>query len=138
MSEQRSNDPFEHFRTMHPTRHGSVPSFDVLNPLEVSQCKRLGVRAAALVAKHAQENPQRLIVTPHPIICAMDFAVVHLARPLKLQALEDCDDLAFMADFIKIAQHIDRDNGRWNRAIPLQFYDTGLRAILHHVKLPWR
>lgn len=133
----RSNDPFEHARNDLPEKsNGIMPNWGALPPDEISQCKRLGVRAAALVAKHAAENPQRRIVTPHPIICAMDFALVHLHRPLKLTALENADDLAFMAEFVKIAQHIDRDRAHWNSAIPLQFYDSNLRRLANWLRMP--
>ena len=133
----RSNDPFEHALNGMPTKsNGILPNWGAIPPDEISQCKRLGVRAAALVTKHAADNPQRAIVAPHPIICGMDFALVHLHRPLKLTALENADDLTFMAEFIKIAQFIDREHARWNPAIPLQFYDSSLRRLTNWLRMP--
>lgn len=130
MSTLPDNDPFVHVSTRNPIKsNGILANWSAIPPDEMSQCKRLGVRASAMVAQYARENPQRLIVTPHPIICSMEFALVHLTRPLRLGDLEKADDLTFKAEYLMIAQHIDRENSRWNSAIPLKFYDTRLRTL---------
>ena len=133
------SDPFAHIRTTQPVKsNGIVNNWGAIPPDEISQCKRLGVRASNLIAAQAAANPKRLIVTPHPIICAADFALVHLTRPLRLTDLENSDDLTFTAEYVKIAQHIDREHGRWNSSIPLQFYDSRLRTLKNWLTMPLR
>ncbi len=135
----RSNDPFEHVRTDLPTKtNGIVNNWGAIPPDEISQCKRLGVRASALVGEHARCYPERRIVVPHPIICAMDWALVHLTRPLRLKDLENASDPAFMSDFIKIAQHIDRDLGVWDASIQLDFYAPRLQSLRTWFRIPPR
>jgi len=135
----RSNDPFEHALNGQPIKanEARIP-WEQIPPDQISACKRLGVRASALVRKHASDNPQRHIVVPHPIICSMEFALVHLHRPLRLQAFEETDDLTFMAEYLKIAQNIDREKGKWNTNVPLQFYDSSLRTLMNWLKMPMR
>ena len=107
--------------------NGIVPNYKAIPLPELHLCQVLGKRASDLIAHHANTHPERQIVTPHPLVCSADFATVHLHRPLRLQALHEADDLAFMGDYLLIARHLDREHCRWDRSIPLNFYDHRLR-----------
>jgi hypothetical protein len=117
------HDPFKLAVNHAPIKsNGVLPNWaGLINPADLAACKRIGVRAAAVVQ---QMRPKGMpdVALPHPIIASMDFAVVHIARPLALAALESTDDLSLLAEYLQIVMHIDRERCHWNRTVELRFY----------------
>ena len=125
-------DPFESTGERLPElSNGIVNNWSAIPPLDAVACKRLGERASRMLVDYAVKNPQRRIVPPHPTVCAMDFALVHLHRRLDLRALESANDLDFLSEYIVIAQHINRQTGHWPTGVALNFYD---RSVLQSIQ----
>lgn len=115
--------------------NGIQVNWKALDPDELRLCIDIGKRASDMIAQHARENPQRQIITPHPTICAMEIGIVHLHKPLKLRAFLESDDLAFLHDYLTIARNVDRAGCRWDRGIPLNFYDPSLLLRLRAITI---
>lgn len=95
--------------------------WDRIPPIDRAICLELGKRASLMVQAQARANPGAHIVPPHPNICGMDFALVHLRRELDLNAFRLADDLTFYAEFFKIAQNVDRQAGTFPADVKLRF-----------------
>lgn len=101
-------NPFRFEGSREPIKtNGISVNWNEVSLIDRAICMELGKRASALIVAIAQSRPGS-IVPPHPAICGMDFAVVHLRRGLDLQAFMNADDLTFTQEFVKIAQHINR------------------------------
>jgi len=121
------NDPFIYAGKIVPIvkRNGAqLPNFASMNPMELGLCLAIGKRAAELIHQHAIDHPEKNIVPPHPLICAVDVAVAHLAVTLDLKRFFNADNLAFIPEFVQIAHHIDRVNNLFPTDVALKFRKT--------------
>jgi len=97
-----------------------MPAFERLTPEDMRLCIALGSRAAEIVSAWAREK-RRTDVEVSAMILAMDFATVHLVRPLKLYQLLITDDLSFTAEFVAVQRGIIRPLASFDNAITLAF-----------------
>ena len=106
-------------------RNGApMPDLHRMSPMELGLCLAIGKRASALISQHAIDNPHKNIVPPHPLICAVEVAIAHLAQPLDLQRFFSADNLTFIPEIVQIARHIDRVNNFFPTTVMLKFRKT--------------
>lgn len=118
---QDQTDPFRFEGVMNPIKtNGYQANWLMVDPIDRGICMELGKRASAMVVDIAQQKPGR-IVPPHPMICAMDFCIVKMKRDLDLNRLLNADPLAFLNEYVMIAQHIDRQKLNFPDDVRLQF-----------------
>jgi hypothetical protein len=132
----------EHFRNAGsalPIRdNGRMVDWSAIPPDEITLCKQLGVRASAIVSGLIAANPGSNSVAPHPTICAMDFALVHLHVGLKLREWLASDDLTFTAQYTQLCQGIDREKLTFDKSKTLMFAQNSLQEKVRWFRLPWR
>lgn len=124
---QDDNDPFIHAGKIVPitkSNGAQLPNFTSMNPMELGLCLAIGKRASELISQHAIDHPEKNIVPPHPLICAVDVAVAHLAVPLDLKRFFNADNLTFIPEFVQIARHIDRVANFFPTTVELKFKKT--------------
>lgn len=62
---------------------------------------------------------------PSSLQLGLDLAIAHQRRPLRLHALLMTSDAEFHREFVGIAQHIDRENGRMREGWTSAYWAEG-------------
>lgn len=132
----------EHFRNaghrMPAQSNGRMLDWAAIPPDEITLCKRLGVRASELAEQFARRHPALNIVAPHPTICAMDFATVHVHIGLELREWLHTDDLTFTHEYTQLLQGLNRDQLTYTPGAPLKFQKKIAQKRARWFTLPWR
>ncbi len=133
------DDHFKNAGSRMPTRsNGRMLDWKAIPPDEITLCKRLGVRASQIAADFAARHPSQNIIAPHPTVCAMDFATVHLHVGLELAEWLQTDDLTFVDQYTQMLQGLDRDQLTYTPGAPLRFQKKIVQKRARWFTLPWR
>lgn len=98
-----------------------IPDYRSINPIDMAIIIDMGRRASQLIAQVRKVRKDERIIPPHQSIAAQVIATVHLQRPLDLRAFAAADDLAFIAEFAHIYQHLDQLTYQWPPLAPLRY-----------------
>ena len=104
-----------------PIENQGAIRFDLISPDDMRLIWQCADRAYQYVADYKRRNQREAMLDPDKHLIAMDFATVHLARPLSLYQLLMSNDLDFVADFVAITKHLDRSCGRIPDTVYLRF-----------------
>lgn len=97
-----------------------VIPFSRLAPHEVQLCVALGERTAKLIQELTRQH-RDLKVEAHPQIIAMDFATVHLTRPLRLDDLLRANVFELINEYTLIHANVNRLDGTFPVFVRLSF-----------------
>ena len=106
-------------KTPDPMGKPVIP-FHRLPPHEVQLCVALGERTAKLIQDLMRDH-KSLKVEAHPQIIAMDFATVHLSRPLRLTDLLRANVFELINEYTLIHANINRLDGSFPIFVRLGF-----------------
>lgn len=117
-------DPFalaENITPVQKTNAHVMPDFKAIPPADMGRIVEMGQRASRIIAAQAAANPDKHIIPPHPLHCAVEIACTHLSRGLDLRAMYHADDLTFAAEYVTIAANIDRVRRTFPAHVGLHF-----------------
>lgn len=97
-----------------------VNPFENLNPAELQWLTLIGERGATMARVWFRER-RGIEIEISPQIIAMDFALAHLANPIRLEALYHANDLDFMDDFATVTRNVQRTLAFFPRDVRLRF-----------------
>lgn len=102
------------------------PGFSRIPPPDLAVILQLANRASAIAQQHRLTVDKRDgVLEINTELTAIDFAVCHLHRRLKLRDLLECDDLAFMAEYSTIQKFIVRASNFFPGHVALRFASIG-------------
>lgn len=111
-----------HLKTL--TRPAAPNPFDKLTQPELDLLCAVANRAANILKSHSKlaKDPN---VEMHPQLLAMDFALAHIANPIRLRALLEAPEIDFISDWALVTINIDRTLAFFPRHVKLRFAASG-------------
>ena len=106
------------------------PGFSRIPPPDLALILALANRAAS-IARHYRvttDNRDKMLEV-NTELTAIDFAVCHLQRHLRLRDLLESDDLAFMAEYATIQKNIVRASNFFPSHVSLRFAQIGASQL---------
>ena len=102
--------------------NGYMPPLERITPEQHTRAQRMGKVLSALIVDVARGRPESTIAPPHPSIVALDLLVVCLSRPgYSLERMEDAPADVALAEYVKIATHINRPAAGFPPHVELMF-----------------
>jgi hypothetical protein len=92
---------------------------------EQEMFQRIGTRGAMVTKKLREQFPMSDSLPDHPIVIALDVAVAHWCRNLRLRDMLQAEELAFMADLTSIEKNIVRERNFLHADVRLRFAQSG-------------
>lgn len=109
-----------------PKRPPNAPDFSRIPPPEIAVILAIANRANRIASAHRiARDPRDTVVEVNAELVAVDIAITHLARGLKLHEFFNSDDLTFMREYAMIEKFINRGLCSFPVHVALQFAASG-------------
>ena len=109
-----------------PKRPPNTPDFSRIPPPDIALILAIANRASRIANAHRiARDPRDTVVEINTELVAIDIAITHLTRGLKLQEFFNSDDLTFMREYAMIEKFINRGLLSFPVHVALQFAQSG-------------
>lgn len=108
------------------------PGFSTINPHDLARIMRIANRAKSLADQHRLTTDKKDNVLEINVeLVAIDIAITHLRRKLRLADFEQSDVLSFMAEYVTIQKYIIRPSNFFPLDVALRFAQIGASLATH-------